>query len=148
MSEHNVQYVAETPSMPQLAASTLMMLNYRGNPSYSVSELLGRLAEIGINRHDPNEIDRLVNPLSINLLSEACSSAADWARALDRGPIMVGMPSHVFVVAGVENEEDEGSARLKILDPTQGGETWMGYGEVVQRYELGVGYPVKLFQWP
>jgi hypothetical protein len=66
------------------------------------------------------------------------------------GPIMVGTSDRIFLVAGIENENGGNSAQLKIIDPGQGGETWMGYDEVMQRYHLDPesGYQIKLFQWP
>jgi hypothetical protein len=52
---------------------------------------------------------------------------------LERGPVMVGSPTHVIVIAGISGEDDDGAARLKILDPAQTGEYWGGYQEIEQQ---------------
>lgn len=149
-SDYFVQYVAESTSLPSMAAAASMMLAYKDGQSRTDSQVLAKLAEVGVNPADGNEADRLAYPLGLNMLGDPCHDTRDWARYLERGPVMVATPSRVFLVAGVENEDEGDSARLKIIDPAQGGETWMGWSEVKQRYELdpAVGYTIKLFQWP
>ncbi|MDT4918408.1 MAG: hypothetical protein QOH89_3108 [Pseudonocardiales bacterium] len=148
-SDYSVQYVGETPSFPSMAAATSMMLVYKNGQSMSDSRVLRTLTDAGINPHSPSDVDRVAYPLSLNALTDPCRDPNDWAKALERGPLMVGTSNRVFLVAGINDESNGDSAHLKILDPAQGGETWMSFSEAKQRYELDpdLGYVIKLFQW-
>jgi hypothetical protein len=149
--DYSVQYVAESQTFPCLAAATAMMLSYQGGQAYSQSALVDKLTDAGVNVNDANDVDRLAYPLSLNLLGDiTCRAAADWLDPLAYGPIMVGNSERVFLLAGIQNENDGDSAQVKIVDPGQGGETWMGYDEAKQRYHLDPdsGYQLKLLQRP
>ena len=146
--DYSVQYVAESSTFPSMAASAAMMLGYRDGGAPVAHQVLNRFADCNLSPDNPNDIDRLAYPLTINVLSDACHGPADWAKALERGPVMVGTTSRVILVAGVVNEYEGDSAKLKIVDPGMGGETWMGFDEVKQRYEIDPAiYQVKLLQW-
>jgi hypothetical protein len=148
--DYTVQYVADSTSFPSMAAAVAMMLTYRDGQSRTESQVLAKLTEIGVDAANGNDADRLAYPLGLNMLTDPCHDGRDWARYLERGPVMVATPSRVFLVAGVEAEDAGDSARLKLIDPAAGGETWMGWNEVKQRYELdpNVGYVIRIFQWP
>ena len=53
------------------------------------------------------------------------------------------------MIAGIENEDDDSNATIKVLDPAQSGEYWGNYDAIEAQYELNVeaGYTVNLFQW-
>jgi ABC-type bacteriocin/lantibiotic exporter with double-glycine peptidase domain len=148
-SEYFIEHVPQTQAMSCWAASTAMMLGYRRNQSYPESEVLAKFSEFGVDGADNEEWKVLAEQVGLNVLTDACRGAAGWAEILARGPVMVGTPSHVLVVAGIRNEEDDSNAHIKILDPALSGEYWGGYETIEQQYELNpdAGYTVNLFQW-
>lgn len=125
-----------------------MMLGYKNNQSYPESAVLEQFRDFGADGADEGECQQLAYRLGFNVVANACRNAKGWAQMLERGPVMVGSPTHVIVIGGIENEDDDGNARLKILDPARG-EYWGGYREVEQQYELNPdsGYDTNLFQW-
>ncbi len=148
-SDYFVQHVPQTQQMSCWAASTAMMLGYARNQSYPESAVLAEFREFGVDGADDEECKTLASRLGINVLSDACRNAQGWAQVLQNGPVMVGSPTHVIVIAGISGEEDDSTAMLKVLDPAQSGEYWGGYQTIEQQYELNpdAGYTVNLFQW-
>jgi hypothetical protein len=97
---------------------------------------------------DNEECKSLASRLGINVLPDACNSPMGWDQILQRGPVMVGTPTHVIVVAGINGEDGE-LAQLKVHDPAQSAEYWGPYQDTERGYELNPdqGYTVNLFQW-
>ena len=148
-SDYFVQHVPQTQQMSCWAASTAMMIGYHENQSYPESAVLERFRQFGVDGADNEECKTLANQVGLTVLSDACRNAQGWAEVLQRGPVMVGTPNHVLVVAGINGEDDDSSAQLKIVDPAESGEYWGGYQDIEQQYELNpdAGYTVNLFQW-
>lgn len=148
-SDYFVQHVPQTQQMSCWAASTAMMLGYHRNQSYPESEVLKEFSDFGIDGADEQESQQLASRLGLNVVENACRNAQGWADMLSRGPVMVGSPTHVIVIAGIHGEEDDAHAQLKILDPAASGETWGGYQAIEQQYELNpdAGFNTNLFQW-
>jgi ABC-type bacteriocin/lantibiotic exporter with double-glycine peptidase domain len=148
-TEYSVEFVPQTQAMSCWAASTAMMLGYRNNQSYPESAVLAQFKEFGADGADEGECQQLAYRLGFNIVVNACRNAQGWAQMLERGPVMVGSPTHVIVIAGVNNEDDDSQAQLKILDPASTGEQWGGYQAIEQQYELNPdsGYDSNLFQW-
>jgi len=149
-SDYPVQHVPQTQAMSCWAASTAMMLGYRNNQSYPEAAVLQQFRDFGTDGADENESQQLAYRLGFNVVENACRNAQGWADMLSHGPVMVGSPTHVIVIAGVDGEADDSQARLKILDPAQTGEYWGGYQAIEQQYELNpdAGFNTNLFQWP
>lgn len=148
-SDYSVQHVPQTQAMSCWAASTAMMLGYRNNQSYPESEVLQQFKDFGADGADEGECQQLAYRLGFNIVQNACRNAQGWAQMLERGPVMVGSPTHVIVIAGINGEDDDSHAQLKILDPAASGEQWGGYQAIEQQYELNpdAGYDSNLFQW-
>lgn len=124
-----------------------MLLNYRESGMHTEATVLRRLADLHISPDNVYDIDRLAYPFGLNQLTDPCRGPSDWSRALERGPVMVGTTSQVFLVVGVDHEFEGDAARMRIMDPAMGGDTWMGFSELKQRYEIDPDiYQVKLFQ--
>lgn len=147
--DYFVEHQQQSQDMSCWAASTAMMMGYHRNQSYPESEVLAEFREFGVDGADNEECKTLASRVGLNVLSDACRNAEGWAQVLARGPVMVGTPNHVLVVAGIQNEEDDDNASLKIEDPAQSGEYWGSYRDIEAQYELNVdaGYTVNLFQW-
>lgn len=148
-SDYFVEHIHQTQAMSCWAASTAMMLGYKNNQSYPESAVLQQFRDFGVDGADEGECQQLAYRLGFTVVENACRNAQGWAQVLDHGPVMVGSPTHVIVVAGVSGEDDDATARLKILDPASNGEYWGGYQEIEQQYELNpdAGYNTNLFQW-
>jgi ABC-type bacteriocin/lantibiotic exporter with double-glycine peptidase domain len=148
-SDYSVQHVPQTQAMSCWAASTAMMIGYRDNQSYPESAVLQQFKDFGADGADEGECQQLAYRLGFTIVQNACRNAQGWAQMLERGPVMVGSPTHVIVIAGISGEDDDSHAQLKILDPAASGEQWGGYQAIEQQYELNpdAGYDSNLFQW-
>ena len=148
-SDYFVEHVQQTQQMSCWAASTAMMLGYKNNQSYPESAVLEQFRDFGVDGADEGECQQLAYRLGFNVVQNACRNAQGWAQMLERGPVMVGSPTHVIVIAGIDNEGDDSQARLHIHDPAESGDKWDGYQTVEQQYELNpdAGYDTNLFQW-
>jgi ABC-type bacteriocin/lantibiotic exporter with double-glycine peptidase domain len=148
-ADYFVSHVPQTQQMSCWAASTAMMIGYRDNQCYPEEAVLQQFAEFGIDGADNEECKKLASVLGLNVLPDQCSTAAAWDQMLQNGPIMVGTPTHVIVVAGVSGEDVDDTAQLKVHDPAQDGEYWGAYQAIEQGYETNPehGYTVNLFQW-
>ncbi len=148
-SDYFVEHVPQTQAMSCWAASTAMMLGYHRNQSYPESEVLAEFREFGVDGADNEECKTLAARVGLTVLSDACRNAQGWDQVLQRGPVMVGSPTHVIVVAGIDGEDEDASAALKVLDPAESGEYWGGYQAIEHQYELNpdAGYTVNMFQW-
>jgi ABC-type bacteriocin/lantibiotic exporter with double-glycine peptidase domain len=147
-SDYAVEHVPQTQAMSCWAASTAMMLGYHRNQSYPESEVLAEFASFGVDGADNEECKTLAAQLGLTVLPDACRNPEGWDQVLQRGPVMVGTPTHVIVIAGISGEQAE-TAQLKVLDPAQSGEYWGHYQDTERGYELNpdAGYTVNLFQW-
>lgn len=146
--DHFVPHVQQSQAMSCWAASTAMMLGYHRNQSYPEAEVLREFADFGIDGADNEECKQLASRLGIHVLPDQCNSPMAWDQMLARGPIMVGSPTHVIVIAGIRDEESE-HAHLKVHDPAQSAEYWGAYQDTERGYEMNpdAGYTVNLFQW-
>lgn len=146
--DHQVELVPQTQAMSCWAASTAMMLGYRNNQSYPEAAVLEQFREFGTNGADEGECQRLAYTLGFNVLPNQCATPDGWEQMLARGPIMVGTPTHVFVMAGIYGDSTHEGSQFHILDPARG-DMWAQYVDVESQYELNPehGYDTNLFQW-
>jgi ABC-type bacteriocin/lantibiotic exporter with double-glycine peptidase domain len=146
--DHSVELVMQTQQMSCWAASTAMMLGYKNNQSYPESAVLQQFAEFGADGADEGECKQLAFRLGFNVLPNQCSTPEGWEQLLGGGPIMVGTPSHVFVLAGIYGDGTDAGTQFHVLDPARG-DIWPYYADVESQYELNpaAGYDTNLFQW-
>ncbi|MEO9137942.1 MAG: papain-like cysteine protease family protein, partial [Jatrophihabitans sp.] len=134
-SDYMVPFVPQTQRMSCWAASTAMMLGYARNQSYPESAVLEEFASFGIDGADNEECKQLAAQLNLYVLPDQCNSPGAWDQMLQRGPVMVGSPTHVIVIGGIKDEESE-FAQLKVYDPAYSGEHWGAYQDTETQYEM------------
>jgi ABC-type bacteriocin/lantibiotic exporter with double-glycine peptidase domain len=146
--DHSVQYQQQTQAMSCWAASTAMMLGWKNNQSYPESAVLEQFRSFGVDGADDAECEQLARTLGMTILTNQCAMPEEWERQLSSGPIMVGSPTHVIVVAGITGDGTPDGSQFHVLDPARG-DSWRGFMEVESAYELNpsAGYNNNLFQW-
>jgi ABC-type bacteriocin/lantibiotic exporter with double-glycine peptidase domain len=146
--DHSVQYVPQTQQMSCWAASTAMMLGWRNNQSYPESAVLEQFREFGVDGANDSECEQLARTLGMNIMVNQCAMPEEWERQLGPGPIMVGSPTHVIVVAGITGDGTPEGSSFHVLDPARG-DSWVPFMDVESQYELNpsAGYENNLFQW-
>lgn len=146
--DHSVQLVPQSQAMSCWAASTAMMIGFRDSQSYPEEAVLEQFREFGANGADEAECQQLAYRLGFNVLPNQCATPEAWEEMLGRGPIMVGSPTHVIVVAGISGDGTPEGTQFHILDPARG-DSWGAFMDVESQYELNpaAGYDTNLFQW-
>ena len=146
--DHEVYWQPQSQNMSCWAASTAMMIGYRDQVSYPESEVLKQFADFGVDGADDSECAQLAYQLGFTILPNQCALPEAWEQMLQRGPIMVGSPTHVIVVAGISGDGTPEGSHFHVLDPARG-DFWGPYMDVETQYELNpdAGYENNLFQW-
>jgi ABC-type bacteriocin/lantibiotic exporter with double-glycine peptidase domain len=136
--EHPVTYVAQSKAMSCWAASAAMMMNT------TEAAILEQFAEFGDDGAQEPECRELASRLQMNILPEACRNADGWWQILGRGPVMVGIPDHFIVVAGIYTD-DAGNSQVHVYDPARG-DYWSMLETVENGYEADWEFSYDLLQ--
>jgi len=144
--DHYVHYLPQSQQMSCWAASTAMMLGWRKNQCYSEETVLEEFRAFGTDGADEDECRKLAITLGMEVLPEACRTPEGWEQVLTRGPVMVGIPGHFIVVAGIQGDGQAATTQMHVLDPARG-ESWWSYDQVEQQYELDADFGYDLLQF-
>jgi ABC-type bacteriocin/lantibiotic exporter with double-glycine peptidase domain len=134
MPSHTVAHVPQSQTMSCWAASSAMLLGWRDSVCYTDETILEQFPQFGTDGQDEGECRVMVKDLGMFEHPEVCRTAEAWIQVLERGPVMVAIPGHWIVVAGIEGDETNGY-QMYVLDPGAS-EGWWTYEQVEQAYEL------------
>lgn len=112
------------------AASAAMLLGS------SEQEVVDRVGNAGGDGADEPEMNVIASQLGLNMPGGQCMGPEGWHQMLEsRGPIMVGIPRHYIVIAGISSEGSTETTQLHVYDPARG-EFWMQFDQVNSAYEI------------
>jgi len=142
-----VPYVAQSQQMSCWAASTAMVMSWRANSTYTEQQILDYFREFGTDGMDPDECHKLAQTLGMSVLPEMCRTPQAWDQALQAGPIMVGIPGHWIVLAGLAGDLTDTGTTMHILDPARGDLGMVPYATLEQQYEMQPDFTCDTLQY-
>ncbi len=145
--DYTVPYVAQSQQMSCWAASTAMMMSWRTGKSYSEQQILDYFKEFGTDGMDAGECKSLAQRLGMRVLPEACRTPQGWDQELAGGPVMVGIPGHWIVLAGLSGDMTETGTTVHILDPARGEFTSVSYTTLEEQYEMKPDFSCDTLQY-
>jgi ABC-type bacteriocin/lantibiotic exporter with double-glycine peptidase domain len=151
MTMHSVSLVTQTTQNTCWAASTAMLLNYRGG-SYDDSQVVREMMEAfpGSTWNDgasEPELSQVAQKYSFTQVYPACWDAPGWDQVLqENGPLLIQVPGnthHSIVVYGIDvrtNEQNEAErvsqdSMVFVQDPWYGSRE-LSFTAFTQEYEL------------
>lgn len=148
-ADHQVDFLPESAVLSRWAACAAMMLNWRSHEQYEEEELVAHFRGTGIDPANNIDCEYLPEQLGMTVTRDLRATPDLWERSLSDGPIMIGSPRSVIVVAGLQGDGTPDDTRVHVLDPATG-QDWQAYEEVQRLYELDptAGYTHNLYQWP
>jgi ABC-type bacteriocin/lantibiotic exporter with double-glycine peptidase domain len=145
--DYAVPYVPQSQQMSCWAACTAMMLGWRNSQSYSEQEVLDYFQQFGTDGMDANECLQLAQTLGMSVLGEMCRTPQAWDQELQRGPVMVGIPGHWIVLAGLSGDLTDDGTTMHILDPGSGEVPSAPYTTLEQQYEMRPDFTCDTLQY-
>jgi hypothetical protein len=121
------------------AASAAMLLGK------TEDDIVGVVGDAGGDGADEPEMSVFTGALGLEIVAPMSMMPEGWAQLLNRGPIMVGIPYHYIIVAGIQSDGTYGGTRLHIFDPASG-ERWADYQVIENQYEIDADAGANLIQ--
>jgi hypothetical protein len=137
--DHSVSLVMQATDNTCWAASSAMLLG-KGE-----SDVIGMVGDAGGDGANEPEMQVFTEALGLEIVAPSSMMPEGWAQLLNRGPVMVGIPYHYIVVAGIESDGTYGGTRLHIFDPASG-ERWADYQVIENQYEIDAAAGANLIQ--
>jgi hypothetical protein len=137
--DHPVNLVMQTSDNTCWAASSAMLL---GQTEQDVIDAVGNAGGDGA---DEPEMQVFANALGLEIVAPMSMMPEGWGQLLNRGPVMVGIPYHYIIVAGIESDGTYGGTRLHVYDPASG-ERWADYQVIENQYEIDADAGANLLQ--
>ena len=139
MIEWPVRFVAQTRDDLCWAASTAMLVNYRGGTSKSDLDIA---AEAGVpHEAGMTEIDfeNVARQFELDQVYPQCADALGWEESIRAtGPVAAvvarGAIQHIIVISGAAASSETGGGEIYVLDPFHG-EGWMPIEEFQTQYD-------------
>lgn len=135
--DHPVDLVLQETHDTCWAASCAMLL---GRSEHEVIATVGEAGGTGAD-----EPESFAHALELELVPPMPMTPEGWTQLLERGLVMVGIPYHYIVVAGIESDGTFAGTRLHIFDPASG-ERWADYPAIEHQYEIDATAGADLFQ--
>jgi ABC-type bacteriocin/lantibiotic exporter with double-glycine peptidase domain len=145
--DYTVPYVPQSQEMSCWAAATAMVMGWKTSQSLPEQQILDHFREFGTDGMDAGQCLQLAQKLGMNVLPEMCRTPQAWDDALQRGPIMVGIPGHWIVLAGITGDMTADGTMVHILDPARGEFASVGYSALEQQYEMGPDFTCDTLQY-
>jgi hypothetical protein len=103
----------------------------------SEEDVVSRVGNAGGDGADEPEMNTIVSQLGLIMPGGQCMGPDGWQQMMaSRGPIMVGIPGHYIVLAGINSEDGTiGTTQFHVYDPARG-EFWMSFDQVNSAYEI------------
>ncbi len=137
--DHQVDLVMQTTDNTCWAASCAMLLGL------SERDVIDKVGSAGGDGADEPEMQAFAADLGLEIVAPMSMTPEGWGQLLDRGPVMVGIPHHYIVVAGIDSDGTYGGTRLHVFDPASG-ERWADYQVVENQYEIDASAGANLLQ--
>lgn len=137
--DHSVSLVMQATDNTCWAASSAMLLG-KGE-----ADVIGTVGDAGGDGANEPEMQVFTEALGLEIVAPSSMMPEGWAQLLNRGPVMVGIPYHYIVVAGIESDGTYGGTRLHIFDPASG-ERWADYQVIENQYEIDAAAGANLIQ--
>lgn len=137
--DHSVSLVMQATGNTCWAASSAMLLD-KGE-----ADVIGMVGDAGGDGADEPEMQVFTEALGLEIVAPSSMMPEGWAQLLNRGPVMVGIPYHYIIVAGIESDGTYGGTRLHIFDPASG-ERWADYQVIENQYEIDAAAGANLIQ--
>jgi predicted double-glycine peptidase len=162
MTVHNVSLVNQTTNNTCWAASTAMLLNYRGG-SYDDMQVVREMMEAypGSTWDDgatQPELAQVATKYGFTQVYPACWDAAGWDQELQsNGPMLIQVPGnayHSIIVYGIdavtaeqqEEQQQSQDSTVYVQDPWYGTRT-LSFTQFTQEYELaGSGWNNNIYK--
>jgi ABC-type bacteriocin/lantibiotic exporter with double-glycine peptidase domain len=144
--DYDVPYMAQSQQMSCWAAATAMMIGWRNNQCYSEQAVLDYFKEFGTDGMDADECKKLATSVGMNILAEMCRTPEGWENELQKGPVMVGIPGHWIVLAGISGDGTIEGTTMHILDPARGDST-VPYSKLESDYEMAPDFTCDTLQY-
>jgi hypothetical protein len=152
MVDYALQQQDQSTNNTCWAASTAMLLNYKGGAGWSdmavVTDMQARFPDsVWDDGATELELGQVAAQYGFTQIAPACWNPEGWLQELEQnGPMLIQVPGnshHSIVVAGIEviGTADEEAAqasmdsRVHVHDPWYG-ERWLQYTQFEQEYEL------------
>ena len=143
----SVPYVAQTERMSCWAASTAMVMSWRANATYTEQQILDYFSEFGTDGMDADQCHQLAQTLGMRVLAEMCRTPEAWDQTLQAGPVMVGIPGHWIVLAGLSGDLTDAGTTVHILDPARGELSSVPYSTLEAEYEMRPDFTCDTLQY-
>jgi hypothetical protein len=137
--DNPVSLVSQTTNNTCWAASSAMLL---GN---SEADVVSRVGNAGGDGASEPEMQSFTATLGLRIVAPASMMPEGWAQLLGHGPVMVGIPYHYIIVAGIDSDGTYGGTKLHIFDPAAG-ERWSDYQVIENSYEIDAASGANLIQ--
>lgn len=128
--DESVSLVTQSTNNTCWAASAAMLLGT------SEEDVVSRVGNAGGDGADEPEMNTIAGQLGLNMPGGQCMGPDGWHQMLEsRGPIMVGIPGHYIVIAGISSDGSIENTQFHVYDPARG-EFWMHFEQVNSAYEI------------
>ncbi len=129
--DESISIVMQTTDNTCWAAASAMLLGI------SEQEVIDKVGDAGGDGADEPEMNAVASGLGLNMPGGQCMGPDGWEQMLQsRGPIMVGIPRHYIVIAGINSEDGTtATTQFHVFDPARG-EFWDTFDNVNNAYEI------------
>jgi hypothetical protein len=104
--------------------------------STTEQDVIEQVGDAGGDGADEPEMNVIASSLGLNMPGGRCQGPDGWHQMMTTsGPIMVGIPRHYIVLAGIQSDGDFENTSFHVYDPAQG-ESWMDFNTVNSAYEI------------
>lgn len=129
--DESVSIVMQTTDNTCWAAACAMLLGI------SEQEVIDKVGDAGGDGANEPEMNTIASGLGLDMPGGVCMGPDGWHQMLNsRGPIMVGIPFHYIVIAGINSEDGSvETTQFHVFDPARG-EFWATFDDVNNAYEI------------
>jgi ABC-type bacteriocin/lantibiotic exporter with double-glycine peptidase domain len=145
--DYTVPYVQQSQEMSCWAAATAMVMSWKQGQSLPEQAILDQFRQFGTDGMDAAECLQLAQKLGMHVLPEMCRTPQAWDDALAAGPIMVGIPGHWIVLAGISGDMTPAGTTVHILDPARGEMASVPYATLEDQYEMRPDFSCDTLQY-
>jgi hypothetical protein len=98
--------------------------------------VVSQVGDAGGDGANEPEMNTIASALGLNMPGGRCQGPDGWHDMMtNSGPIMVGIPRHYIVLAGIQSDGNVGNTSFHVYDPAVG-ESWMDFNSVNSAYEI------------
>lgn len=102
----------------------------------SEEDVIEQVGDAGADGADEPEMNVIASKLGLNMPGGRCQGPDGWHEMMtNSGPIMVGIPQHYIVLAGIQSDGNVDNTHFHVYDPAVG-ESWMEFNDVNNAYEI------------